>query len=183
MDGKEGLKQWKENLTIFQNRKAQEQRFKASRNQRIKTLQSSLREKESTKVRDEISEFEERHLRKAPLMESREDDDNDPILLTLKAQKLKLVANICNAIDIKLIREGIKLREKETHSEITRKEKDRRLRKMIVDFKKWQAVRDVHSLKDKTMHDVLRERNKKKKSGTNFLRPKATKKSFWKTEN
>lgn len=168
----EGAKHWRENQQVFHERRMQEERFGQSRENRIKTRQLSTLDKQNAKVRDEIAEFEARHLKKTTLCASQEGSGADHLLVTSKDQKMKLIADICNAIDIKLIRDGVRLREKETHSEITRKEKDRRLRKMIMDFKKWQAVKDVGLLKENAMLDILRESRQEEEIRYEFFKAK-----------
>lgn len=168
----EGETKWKDNIKIFKDRQKQEEQFCQTRKNREERNKIKNQEKDMLLVNVEIAEFESKNLSKPELLESESYPLDQNFGLTSKAIQAKLISEICTTIDIKHIKEQIKTREKVTHSEMNRKEKDRRLRKMIVDFKKWQAVKDVHLLKTKIMADVLQESRQEEEIRYEFFKVK-----------
>ena len=88
---------------------------------------------------------------------------------------------VLETLEVRKIRDQIKQREKDLQSDFNKKERDRRLRKLIVDLKKWQTLKEVNSLKEKALNRLLRESKQEEEVRYEFHKAKTFQTIF--TEN
>lgn len=169
---------WLTNMQIFENRRLREERFR----QKLKEKENQVKEKQkaahSHKVYEDIAKFETTFKKDPPLAQNGDVVSDSETIDDIKQQKKLLAKEILEKLEVSKIREQIKLREKELQSEYSKKERDRRLRKLIVDLKKWQTVKELCFLKEKALNHILKESKQEEEVRYEFHKTKTFQKIF-----
>jgi hypothetical protein len=148
---------WLTNMQIFENRRLREERFRSKLKERENQLKEKQKVAHSHKVYDDIAKFETTFKKEIPPTQSGDNASDSETIDDLRQQKKVVAKEILEKLEVAKIREQVKLREKDLQSEYNKKERDRRLRKLIVDLKKWQTVKELCFLKEKAMGHILKE--------------------------
>lgn len=157
--------QWETNLAIGKERVKHKENFVLKLKNKQTQVHVKIRKENEETVRSELNNFEEKHLQKKAkpvldvpmntLEEKLGYRENNINLLT------GFIYNLVSHTAAMKIKEKMKVRENVLNSELSKKERDRRLRKMLVDVRKYQSFKDLNNKKrtllDKVMINSVQE--------------------------
>jgi hypothetical protein len=166
-------KSWVSNVQIFENRKLREEKFRKSIQDKENGLKNKQRAIYVQKVYDDINTFENTFKKETSHHDYIAQFSENEYIEDLKSQKNSIAKEMLDKIVVTKIRDQMKLREKELQSDFSKKERDRRLRKLIVDLKKWQTIKELGFLKDKALKHLLKESKQEEEVRYEFFKAKA----------
>ena len=148
---------WQENMATIKQQISKKEMFQERIRQKEAELRVGVRESIKQQFVSDIEAFDSRLEILHQKSTAEVVYDKDELYQFPVENKKQIIGFIMENINVNRIRDQIKMRKNELQSDFNKKERDRRLRKLLVDLKKWQDYKDVTYLKERMLSTLLSE--------------------------
>ena len=151
--------QWETNIAIGKERVKEKEFFLQQLKSKQKLNQLKAKKNNEETVKNELDEFEEIHLKKKTKPTLREPMNTFEEKLGNREKNINALTSFLYYLTAHTpaikIKERMKGRENILNSELSKKERDRRLRKMLVDVRKYQSFKDLNTKKKSLLSKIM----------------------------